>query len=311
MTHYVADVSKARELLGWAAADAARRGHPAVGRLVQGMARGASRRKTARSSGRASPARSSMASSSPPAPAPRRVLALFGPTASGKTAVAGLLREQLGAEVISADSAALYDGIPRADRGARLSGAARRRRSARARTSRSGATSSSRTRRSTRPRRRSSSAARGSTSARRSRSSRSRRGDGARTGRQEVDRLGPEAAHALLAERDPAAARACTRTTAAASCARSSSPRRATRSRRRTTGCGPTTRATRRRSSRSTCRCDELDRRIAVRTRAMAAAGRRRGGGARVGAAALRDGAEGARARGVRHAARSTKRSNA
>ena len=40
------------------------------------------------------------------------MIALFGPTASGKTAVAGLLREQLGAEVISADSAALYDGLP-------------------------------------------------------------------------------------------------------------------------------------------------------------------------------------------------------
>jgi tRNA dimethylallyltransferase len=43
---------------------------------------------------------------------PKHVLALFGPTASGKTAVAGLLRERLGAEVISADSAALYDGLP-------------------------------------------------------------------------------------------------------------------------------------------------------------------------------------------------------
>jgi tRNA dimethylallyltransferase len=53
-----------------------------------------------------------MASSSPRAPAAKQVLALFGPTASGKTTVAGLLREQLGAEVISADSAALYDGIP-------------------------------------------------------------------------------------------------------------------------------------------------------------------------------------------------------
>jgi tRNA dimethylallyltransferase len=40
------------------------------------------------------------------------VLALFGPTASGKTAVAGVLRERLGAEVISADSAALYAGLP-------------------------------------------------------------------------------------------------------------------------------------------------------------------------------------------------------
>jgi tRNA dimethylallyltransferase len=52
-----------------------------------------------------------MASSSRRLPA-RSVLALFGPTASGKTAVAGLLRDELGAEVISADSAALYEGMP-------------------------------------------------------------------------------------------------------------------------------------------------------------------------------------------------------
>jgi tRNA dimethylallyltransferase len=54
-----------------------------------------------------------MVSSSRPAPEPERsVLALFGPTATGKTAVAGLLRERLSAEVISADSAALYAGLP-------------------------------------------------------------------------------------------------------------------------------------------------------------------------------------------------------
>jgi tRNA dimethylallyltransferase len=53
-----------------------------------------------------------MASSGPPPTASRHVLALFGPTASGKTAVAGVLRQRLGAEVISADSAALYAGIP-------------------------------------------------------------------------------------------------------------------------------------------------------------------------------------------------------
>jgi tRNA dimethylallyltransferase len=53
-----------------------------------------------------------MASSSPLAPARRSALALFGPTASGKTAVAAVLRERLGAEVISADSAALYAGLP-------------------------------------------------------------------------------------------------------------------------------------------------------------------------------------------------------
>jgi tRNA dimethylallyltransferase len=52
-----------------------------------------------------------MASSSRRPPA-RSVLALFGPTASGKTAVAGLLRDELGADVISADSAALYEGLP-------------------------------------------------------------------------------------------------------------------------------------------------------------------------------------------------------
>ena len=53
-----------------------------------------------------------MASRSRPAPAPEQVLALFGPTASGKTAVAGLLRTRLGAKVISADSAAVYAGLP-------------------------------------------------------------------------------------------------------------------------------------------------------------------------------------------------------
>jgi tRNA dimethylallyltransferase len=52
-----------------------------------------------------------MALSSQPAPA-RSVLALFGPTASGKSAVAANLRERLGAQVISADSAALYAGLP-------------------------------------------------------------------------------------------------------------------------------------------------------------------------------------------------------
>jgi tRNA dimethylallyltransferase len=51
-----------------------------------------------------------MASKSPRGP--KHVLALFGPTASGKTAIAGILRERLGAEVISADSAALYADLP-------------------------------------------------------------------------------------------------------------------------------------------------------------------------------------------------------
>jgi tRNA dimethylallyltransferase len=52
-----------------------------------------------------------MASSSRHPPA-RSLLALFGPTASGKTAVAGILRDRIGATVISADSAALYEALP-------------------------------------------------------------------------------------------------------------------------------------------------------------------------------------------------------
>ena len=54
-----------------------------------------------------------MASSSRPAPTARpAVIGLFGPTASGKTAVAGALRERLDAVIVSADSAAVYEGLP-------------------------------------------------------------------------------------------------------------------------------------------------------------------------------------------------------
>jgi tRNA dimethylallyltransferase len=45
-------------------------------------------------------------------PAAPQVVAIYGPTASGKSAVAGILRERLDAEVVSADSAALFAGIP-------------------------------------------------------------------------------------------------------------------------------------------------------------------------------------------------------
>src|SRR5262249_61602916 len=58
--------------------------------------------------------RGSPASPTPPSNPPQRrpVVALFGPTASGKTAVARALAERLDGEVVSADSAALYAGIP-------------------------------------------------------------------------------------------------------------------------------------------------------------------------------------------------------
>ncbi|HWB21382.1 MAG TPA: tRNA (adenosine(37)-N6)-dimethylallyltransferase MiaA [Gaiellaceae bacterium] len=55
-----------------------------------------------------------MASNSPAAKplSPPNVLAIFGPTASGKSAVAQALLARLDADVVSADSAAVYAGIP-------------------------------------------------------------------------------------------------------------------------------------------------------------------------------------------------------
>ena len=52
-----------------------------------------------------------MGSSSPPAPA-RSVVAIFGPTASGKTAVAEALADRIDGEIVSADSAAVYRDLP-------------------------------------------------------------------------------------------------------------------------------------------------------------------------------------------------------
>jgi tRNA dimethylallyltransferase len=43
---------------------------------------------------------------------PRTVLAIFGPTASGKTAVAESVADRLGGEVVSADSMQTYRGLP-------------------------------------------------------------------------------------------------------------------------------------------------------------------------------------------------------
>src|SRR5206468_9459974 len=40
------------------------------------------------------------------------VVAIFGPTASGKTAVAEVVADRLGGEVISADSMQAYRGLP-------------------------------------------------------------------------------------------------------------------------------------------------------------------------------------------------------
>jgi tRNA dimethylallyltransferase len=45
-------------------------------------------------------------------PRPSQVVAIFGPTASGKTAVAEAVADRLAGEVLSADSMQAYDGLP-------------------------------------------------------------------------------------------------------------------------------------------------------------------------------------------------------
>jgi tRNA dimethylallyltransferase len=47
-----------------------------------------------------------------PVTAPPLVLAIFGPTASGKTAVAEALADRIPAELVSADAMQVYDGVP-------------------------------------------------------------------------------------------------------------------------------------------------------------------------------------------------------
>src|SRR6185503_13692490 len=192
--------------------------------------------------------------------------------ASGKTAVARLLREQLGADVISADSAALYHGIPlltaAPDYPARLVGivpldedvsVGRYQRLAHA------AVDEAET-----------PLVVGGTGlyfrAALSELAIPPRGRRAHW-QQEVDRLGPEAAHALLADRDPAAAarvhandrRRVVRALELAETGHSLAPaddRLWTDDTR-----GPTTIVT------LDVPLDELDRRIAARTSEMAAAG--------------------------------------
>jgi tRNA dimethylallyltransferase len=48
----------------------------------------------------------------PPHPPSRRVLAIFGPTASGKSAVAEAIAARIPAELVSADSMQVYRGLP-------------------------------------------------------------------------------------------------------------------------------------------------------------------------------------------------------
>src|SRR5207249_927036 len=73
--------------------------------------------RTPRKTGRSRPTRYSrrmprLAGSPVLQSALRSVVAIFGPTASGKTAVAEAVAEQLGGEVVSADSMQAYRGLP-------------------------------------------------------------------------------------------------------------------------------------------------------------------------------------------------------
>ena len=250
-------------------------------------------RRTAASSSDPTCARatSRMASSSRPAPAPEHVLALFGPTASGKSAVAGILAR---APRRRGDLRRLGRALRRPagpDGGAGLPGPARRRRAARGR-GLGRRVSAARARGDRRdPRaggRRSSSAGPASTCARRSRASscRRRRRPGERARWEAVyDRLGPEGAHAAARRARPGGRSARPRERPPAR-----RPRARARGGRRTRSRPPRDRLWSRghaaaddRSSGSTCRSSELDARIEERDARDGRGGRRRGGAGRAG----------------------------
>ena len=145
--------------------------------------------------------------------APPSVVAIFGPTASGKTAVAEAVADRLGGEVLSADSMQAYRGLPiltaqpdrpttaRRDLAAGPRGLRRRLRPL------AHAAIDELRRRRPDPRRRP--AAPASTSAPRWQSSSCllpRARSSGRGGSSVYDRLGPERAYGVLAQRDPGAA---------------------------------------------------------------------------------------------------------
>ena len=95
VTHYVADIRKARELLGWEPQDAARRRDPARVEWFRSLARSASRRGHATLVAEREPRRDRagvQAGRRLGCLSPRVVVAIFGPTACGKSAVAARAR---------------------------------------------------------------------------------------------------------------------------------------------------------------------------------------------------------------------------
>ncbi len=192
------------------------------------------------------------------------VLALFGPTASGKTAVAQAIAERIPAELVSADSMQVYRGLPilTNQSPARLVGiwpldheaSVAEYQAPRAR----GDRRDSRGRPNAGRRRRDRPLPAG-------RTRRSHAAAGARAGRARALGAALRRARERSARTSgspssiPRRPRPSIPTTAAASCAASSSPDGSASA----TSSGPTRRGTRRSCSASTCRKTELDRRIA------------------------------------------------
>ena len=261
VTRYVADIRKAHELLELGAADAARRGHPAGGRLVPGAPRRPSRggqagreRAILASRARQEDARSTAAEAVPARPRASSGRRRPARRRSPRRSPSGSRRARLRRLDAGLPRPADPDEAGRPAHGSSGSG----RSTARAR---SASTRRSRTRRSTRSprreRRRSSSAAPGSGSRRRSPTSSCRRRRSGRPG--SAGSVSTTAAAPGRHTRSWSGAthvrpRVCTRTIASASSARSSSGRRAARSCRSSHACGPPSSGCRPSSSAWMCR---------------------------------------------------------
>ena len=117
VTHYVADLTKARELLGYEPSVPLDEGIPARWRGSRSTAP-RTPRKTGRSLPTLSSRRTPTLAGNPTTHrqvrgrCPKHRLAIFGPTASGKTASPKQSRISLGGEVLSADSMQAYRGLP-------------------------------------------------------------------------------------------------------------------------------------------------------------------------------------------------------
>ena len=113
VTRYVADIRKARDLFGWEPQTPLDEGIPKGDRLVpRSIARAHPEEDRLVESEGAGAGWKTLATAPTQLAAPGVVLAIFGPTASGKTEVAEAIAERIPAEVVSADSMQAYRGLP-------------------------------------------------------------------------------------------------------------------------------------------------------------------------------------------------------